>query len=362
MINKFIHICNKIMVINICLVTLVSLIFSLFGSSSAVLYGQIIVNAQEDTNIINGSNTFGSVGFSECRVKPSDDKGNYDQTLENCIIQIVQFFFVVALFIIAIRIGLEALSGLNPFDKSKAIDNTSKLVKDLIIGLILLGSPAILLTLFNTTTLELGTVLSLNRPSSNTETVTSSGNGSSTGGGTNNDLDPEQQGVWIEINNQKYPLNYNFVSFTEIDDIAKFRDANTNLYNYILNNQKLDDNTVKFNQNVSFEDIISTVMSGSTLHDNQRKNLESLLELNNKFKNGTATKTSGSSSAGGSVYTLKTTSCKSSDATADCAATAKFYGVKGVCENEFKNVPPGSANYTISSNIPSLSCYFVPST
>ena len=128
-------------------------------------------------------NVFGSVGFGECQIKADTSSSANSETLQKCVVQIVQFFFVASLFVIAVRIALESLISINPLEKGKAVDGSIKLVQDIIIGLMLLGSPAIFLSVFNTTTLDLSLIFNINSKPGNVVSGGSSGAGAGTATG-----------------------------------------------------------------------------------------------------------------------------------------------------------------------------------
>jgi hypothetical protein len=163
--------------------TLGFLSFSLFLMISISLgqLSNVSVSAAES----DGKNVFGSVGFSECTIKPSTSQQANSDGLQKCMMQIIQFVFIFSLFIVAVRIGLEALVSMNPLEKGKAIDTTFSLVKDVTTGLMLLGSPAIFLSVFNQTTLDLSIIFNL-KPSAEVAPKPNPGGGSGDGEGQNN--------------------------------------------------------------------------------------------------------------------------------------------------------------------------------
>ncbi len=115
----------------------------------------------------------GSIGFKECNfvtgagTKTAAPIADPDAQFQKCVGSVLQFFFALALFIIAVRIGMEAFANINPVEAGKAISNTITLVSDVTIGLLLIGSPGIFLSFFNPTTLSLAGIVNLQRLSGN---------------------------------------------------------------------------------------------------------------------------------------------------------------------------------------------------
>jgi hypothetical protein len=112
-------------------------------------------------------NFVASVGFADCDFRRAavaakgDISKDVDQKFTKCLQSIIRFFFVVALFLIALRIAMEALANVNPMVGGKAVDNTINLVRDVTIGLILIGVPSVFLSFLNPTTLSLAGILNL---------------------------------------------------------------------------------------------------------------------------------------------------------------------------------------------------------
>lgn len=138
------------------------LLVSLFGTLQLLTINTYAQSAGEN-------NVIGSIGFKECNfVTNSGQPGaavvsNVDAQFQKCVGSIIQFFFALALFIIAVRIGIEAFANINPAEAGKAVSNTITLVRDVTVGLLLIGSPSIFLSFFNPTTLSLAGVINLQR-------------------------------------------------------------------------------------------------------------------------------------------------------------------------------------------------------
>jgi hypothetical protein len=139
-------------------------ILSIFGLI-CILFSFLIqppVYSQSTTNP-TVTNVVGTVGFTECNFAKSPDAGKSNQSqLQKCISQIINFFFIVALFLIAIRIAIEAFQSINPLDNSaQAINKSVKLVGDIFIGLLLIGAPSIFLSFFGTAVLNYTSFINL---------------------------------------------------------------------------------------------------------------------------------------------------------------------------------------------------------
>ncbi|MBC7406226.1 MAG: hypothetical protein H7230_02025 [Candidatus Parcubacteria bacterium] len=162
------------------------LLVSLFGTLQILTINTYAQSAGEN-------NVIGSIGFKECNfVTNSGQPGaavvsNVDAQFQKCVGSIIQFFFALALFIIAVRIGIEAFANINPAEAGKAVSNTITLVRDVTVGLLLIGSPSIFLSFFNPTTLSLAGVINLQRlsgPAKGVETtVNENGQTKTTGEG-----------------------------------------------------------------------------------------------------------------------------------------------------------------------------------
>jgi hypothetical protein len=116
--------------------------------SFTVLFSPIPVQAQ------NASSGGPGVGFSECQFDPSTQTGG-DVSIQRCLGQIFQFTFVVGMFIIAIRVGIFAIGNYNPFDNGRAVNDSIRIVWEATLGFILLGSPVLVINIFNPAALNL---------------------------------------------------------------------------------------------------------------------------------------------------------------------------------------------------------------
>lgn len=97
------------------------------------------------------SSAEGVLSFSQCRFGRGDASGN----LQGCLRQLLTFSFVVGIFLIAMRIAIEAFKSLNPTVNGDAVRNSINLVKDIFIGLVLIGAPGIFISTFNPAALNL---------------------------------------------------------------------------------------------------------------------------------------------------------------------------------------------------------------
>lgn len=177
----------------------------------------------------------GIIGFSACRFGTAEEirqKNNApagNETIRQCLQQILTFVFVLGIFLIGMRIAIEAFKSLNPAISGNSIDNSVKLGKDVIIGLILIGAPSIFLGLFNQAALQLPNLFELARfapkegeaqtttkPTTGTPSGatggggTATGTGGGTGGGIGDDTD-------LLVDGKKVPQS-------EIDAAKKARD------------------------------------------------------------------------------------------------------------------------------------------
>jgi hypothetical protein len=105
------------------------------------LFGSVRVKAQDA-----GS---GVIGFSQCNFSTSTTS----KSLTPCIQQVMTFLFVIGIFLMAFRIAYIGLNRFNPLDNSEGQE--VGLVRDTMIGLILLGAPALILGSLNTGLLDL---------------------------------------------------------------------------------------------------------------------------------------------------------------------------------------------------------------
>ena len=107
------------------------------------------------------NSTTSSSSFKECDFSKATSKASGSAAFLGCIKSVIQFVFVVSLFLVAIRIAVEALGSLNPFERGKAVDNSAALVKDIIFGLLILGAPSIFLNFLNPQTLQIDIINSI---------------------------------------------------------------------------------------------------------------------------------------------------------------------------------------------------------
>ena len=124
--------------------------------------------AKPDIGKVGGArqnSTTKSSSFSECDFSSVANKADASTKFIACIKGVVTFIFVVSLFLVAIRIAVEALGSLNPFESGKAVDNSIKLVSDIIIGLLILGAPSIFLNFLNPQTLRIDIIQNISEGS-----------------------------------------------------------------------------------------------------------------------------------------------------------------------------------------------------
>jgi hypothetical protein len=170
---------KKVLVTLICIA---SFIFVLFNSNVRV-YAEVTpppanetkptTGTKPDIGVVGGArqnSTTKSGSFTECDFSSVNSKADGSAKFIGCIRGIVTFIFVVSLFLVAIRIAVEALGSLNPFEKGKAIDNSAKLVNDIIIGLLILGAPSIFLNFLNPQTLQIDIIKNISEGSKTIKT------------------------------------------------------------------------------------------------------------------------------------------------------------------------------------------------
>ena len=119
-----------------------------------------------------------NIGFAECNFSGSGKKG--PELIQGCLKSIFTFSFVIALFLIAFRVGFNALDDYNPFSNGNAVDDAVSTVWEVAIGLVLIGGPVLFLNTVNTSLLNfdflsLGNLSSVNQtgktPQQNTGTA-----------------------------------------------------------------------------------------------------------------------------------------------------------------------------------------------
>ncbi len=125
--------------------------------------GGVSVQAQGDAG--SGPN----IGFTECNFSGKDGKQGAT-LIQNCLRSIFTFAFVIALFLIAFRIGFDAVEDFNPFVNGNSTNDAVKTVSEVAIGLILIGGPVLFLntvnsSLLNFNFLNLGSLTSSNSTS-----------------------------------------------------------------------------------------------------------------------------------------------------------------------------------------------------
>ena len=159
-----------------------------FGMTFGVL-ASVPVYAEEDDGVIGFSACrFGSAEVIRANGQAGGTPGN--EAFRQCLRQILTFVFVLGVFLIGMRIAIEAFKGLNPMISGNAINNSVKLGQDIIIGLVLIGAPSIFLGVFNEAALQLPNLFELaqfrpgaeKKNSSTTPSSTTPGAGSGTTG------------------------------------------------------------------------------------------------------------------------------------------------------------------------------------
>lgn len=92
----------------------------------------------------------GVIGFTQCNFTTSSKSSS----ITPCIQQIMTFLFVIGIFSMAFRIAYIGINKFNPLDQNSDSQQVG-LVRDTIIGLILLGAPALVLGALNQDLLKL---------------------------------------------------------------------------------------------------------------------------------------------------------------------------------------------------------------
>lgn len=166
--------------------TLVVVLFLSFTGA-----GNIPVNAQSTTN----------VGFAACNF--TQDSGVQGATLiQGCLKSVFTFAFVIALFLIAFRIGMNALEDYNPLVNGNATTDAVSTIWEITIGLVLIGGPVLFLNTVNSTLLNFD-FLNLGNLTSNSS-APSTGTGSTTGSTgstfTANPTNPNNITIGADIN------------------------------------------------------------------------------------------------------------------------------------------------------------------
>jgi hypothetical protein len=134
-------------------------------------------------------------GFKDCGYQ-GVTQGSTGQVIVKCLRSIVTFVFVLAVFISAIQIAASALGAYNPLESNVDIQKDfQRKITNLVLGLILMGMPIAILSLFNPATTNFSTILDLsainkriasNQKQSGSKTPSDGSNdaGSSGGGST----------------------------------------------------------------------------------------------------------------------------------------------------------------------------------
>lgn len=121
-------------------------------------------------------------GFADCGYQGAT-KGNTGQIVVKCLRSIVTFVFVLAIFISAIQIAAAALGAFNPMDGSTDVQKDfQRKIMNLITGIILMGTPILILNLFNPATTNFSTILDLTAVNKRIAQYQARSNPSKTGG------------------------------------------------------------------------------------------------------------------------------------------------------------------------------------
>jgi hypothetical protein len=101
---------------------------------------------------VSAQGTGPNVGFAECNF--TGDGKNGAELIQSCLRSVFTFSFVVALFLIAFRVGFNAIEDYNPFSNGNATNDAISTVWEVTIGLILIGGPVLFLNTVNSTLLN----------------------------------------------------------------------------------------------------------------------------------------------------------------------------------------------------------------
>jgi hypothetical protein len=121
----------------------IAVILLIFGS----LFNISGVYAQSTTSTTPSS---GVIGFTQCNFATSSQSSS----ISPCVQQILTFLFVIGIFLMAFRIAYIGINRFNPLDGNSEGEQVG-LIRDIIIGLVLLGAPALILSAFNQNLLSL---------------------------------------------------------------------------------------------------------------------------------------------------------------------------------------------------------------
>jgi hypothetical protein len=100
---------------------------------------------QNGTNADTTKALKSTIGFTECTF----DKTNASGSVTKCVTQILQFALVIGVFLVVFRIALVGVYQFNPDASVDAQKESVTLVRDLVIGFILIGAPGMFLGLLN---------------------------------------------------------------------------------------------------------------------------------------------------------------------------------------------------------------------
>jgi len=101
---------------------------------------------------VSAQGTGTNVGFAECNF--SGDGKNGAALIQACLRSIFTFSFVVALFLIAFRVGFNAIEDYNPFSNGNAANDAVVTIWEVTVGLILIGGPVLFLNTVSSTLLN----------------------------------------------------------------------------------------------------------------------------------------------------------------------------------------------------------------
>jgi hypothetical protein len=118
-----------------------AILFILVGQSGVMVF--TAPSTAKDTQ--NASIENASVGFTECSFKVTNASGS----VTKCVTQILQFALVIGVFLVVFRIALVGVYQFNPDASVDAQKESVTLVRDLVIGFILIGAPGMFLGLLN---------------------------------------------------------------------------------------------------------------------------------------------------------------------------------------------------------------------
>ncbi len=165
-------------------------IFRIFGViiiGLCIFHPLFSVGVTAQTQILDN----GVAGFTECSFQQSKESKDSSNRVTACVRQILQFVFIVAIFLVVFRIALVGVYQFNPDQSIDAQKESVNLVRDLIIGFILIGGPGIFLGLLNANLIKLDfldfqkNALTGGDASKAKAKVNNSVNGSGSGGSTN---------------------------------------------------------------------------------------------------------------------------------------------------------------------------------